>query len=315
MYLWEEADYISFRGLQVYTYGLACALGAAVMMALLAYLARRKKLAQGAAVLTGVCAMVLGAFFSKLFFALFSFNVDAPFLGKMHPALFSGGGYSMFGALCGGFVGAFLAGKILKEKVLGYLDVFAAASLGFVFFARLGEMLYPEFAGFGVSRPLIYEFTAAWPIAVSDGTESYLATYLLEAFAALVLLVILLLDLGKQNRAGNTFVLFLLLFGAFQIILESLRYDRHMSYSFVRMQQVLSILTLLGGLLLASWRGKKSHGRMWLLAGMMLLISGVGVGLEFAIDRTEINRYVLYAVYVLVVAAPMYLGIRLRKEA
>ncbi|MBQ6951849.1 MAG: prolipoprotein diacylglyceryl transferase [Clostridia bacterium] len=314
MYLWEEADYISFLGLDVYTYGLMCALGAGAMLLLLWCFGKGKKLPKGAAALTGVCAMLLGAFCSKLLFSLFSFNVDAPFLGKMKPGLFSGGGYSMMGALLGGFLGAALAGKMLKQSSLKFMDVFAPACLAFVFFARLGEMFYPEFAGFGVSRPLIYEFTKTWPIAVSDGTESYLATYLMEAICALVILFVLARDVKKQERDGNTFVLFLLLFGASQIIMESLRYDRHMSYTFIRMQQVLAILVLIGGLMYAARRSGKSKKQMGLLLLMMVVISVLGVALEFAIDRTELNRYLLYALFVVLVAIPVYLGMRCRKK-
>lgn len=314
MYMWEEADIRPVLGADVYTYGLLCALGAAAMMVLLACFARGKKLLKGATPLMGLCVLLLGSFFSKLFFSLFSFNVDAPFFGKMNPALFSGGGYSMMGALCGGCLGAALAGRLLKEKPLQYLDVFAAASLAFVFFARLGEMFFPEYAGFGVSRPLIYEFTKTWPIAITDDTEYYLATYLLEAICALIMLGVMMRDLKKQGRPGNTFVLFLLLFGASQIIMESLRYDRHMSYSFIRTQQVMAILVLTAGLMLAAARAGKKKGFLWLLLGMMVLISCIGVGLEFAIDRTEINRYLLYALFVLLMAIPVSLGLKWRKK-
>lgn len=314
MYLWEEADYISLLGLNVYTYGLMCSIGAAAMMLMLWCVAKGKQLPRGAVALTGVCAMVLGGFCSKLFFSLFSFNVDAPFFGKMNPALFTGGGYSMIGALAGGFLGAALAGKLMKKQPLQYMDAFAVAALAFVFFARLGEMFYPEYAGFGVSRPLIYDFTKTWPVAITDDTEWYLATYLLEAACALVMMGVLLADVKRQARPGNTFVLFLLLFGASQIILESLRYDRHMSYTFIRMQQVLSILVLIGGLLFAARRSGKSKKQMALLLAMMVLISAIGVALEFAIDRTELNRYLLYALFIVLVAIPVYLGIRCRKK-
>lgn len=315
MFMWEEAEFFSVLGIDVYAYGLFCAIGAAAMMGLIALLGKKMQLQKGAAALMGVFAMLLGAFFSKLFFSLFSFNVDAPFFGKMKPSLFTGGGYSMTGALLGGLMGAALAGKVLKDGPIRYLDVFSVSCLAFVFFARLGEMFYPEYAGFGVSRPLIYEFTTKWPVAISDGMESYLATYLLEAIAALVMAGILLFDMRKQKKAGNTFVMFLLLFGASQVIMESLRYDRHMSYSFIRMQQVIAVLFLLCGLLLAAGRAGKKKGFLWLIVGGMVIVSGIGVALEFAIDRTTINRYLLYGAYVLLLGLPMWLGVRLRKEA
>ena len=118
----------------------------------------------------------------------------------------------------------------------------------------------------------------------------------------------------KQQKEGNTFVLFLLLFGASQIILESLRYDRHMSFTFIRMQQIMAILGLTGGLIYAAKRAGKGKKTLFMLFGMMVLISAVGVGLEFAIDRTEINRYLLYLAFVVLVSIPVCMGLKLRKK-
>lgn len=311
MYMWEEAEFFSVLGLDVYAYGLYAALGAAAMLLLMGVMAHGKKLQKGAVPVMFLLAMACGAVGSKVFFALFSFNVDVPFFGKLLPQVFTGGGHSMFGALLGGFAGAVLAARLMKEKPLQYLDIFAAASLGFVFFARLGEMHVEDF---GISRSLVYEFSNHLPFALVGEYDSCLATYLLEAACAVVILGVCLHDVKKQSRPGNPFILFLLLFGASQIVMESLRYDRHMSYTFIRMQQVLAILVLTGGLLYAAKRAGKGKKQLWLLFGMMLVISCIGVGLEFAIDRTEINRYILYLVYVVLVFIPVYMGLKLRKK-
>lgn len=310
MYMWEEAEIVSLLGMDVYAYGLFIAAGALSMMLLLSALSAKKQLPKGTAALTGVLSMLLGAFFSHLFYCLFSFSLGLPFSFKML-SLFTGGGHSMMGVLFGGFMGAAIAEKLLHIKAFRVMDIFAPAALGFVFFARLGEMTVPDF---GISRSLVYEFSTKLPIAINGEYDSCFATYILEALAAVILLGILLRDVKKQQKEGNTFVLFLLLFGASQIILESLRYDRHISYSFIRIQQVMAILYLTGGLLMAAKRAGHGKGKIWLLLGMMVLISGIGIGLEFAIDRTEINRYLLYFIYVLLVAFPVYLGLKFQKK-
>lgn len=311
MYMWEEAEFISVLGRDVYAYGLFAAFGAVGMLVLLAMLAHVKKLKKGAAPLIFVLATALGAVCSKVFFALFSLNVDVPLFGKMLPQVFTGGGHSMIGALCGGFLGAGLAAKMIKEKPLRCMDVFAVSALGFVFFARLGEMFVEDF---GISRSLIYEFSTRLPFVINGEYDSCLATYLMEAACALVMLGILLHDVKKQEKDGSTFILFLLLFGASQIVMESLRYDRHMSYTFIRMQQVLAILVLTGGLLFAAKRAGKDKKQLLMLFGMMVIISGIGVALEFAIDRTEINRYLLYLAFVMLISIPVYMGVKLRKK-
>ena len=143
-----------------------------------------------------------------------------------------------------------------------------------------------------------------------------LATYLIESFAALVLALILLRDLNKkEGRAGNTFLLFLLLFGASQVILESLRFDQHMHLSFVGLQQIIAVLLLAAGVIVLALRHMKDK-RGTAIAALILLpvTAAAGVGLEFAIDRTTVNRFLLYAVFILLMAAPAALGVRLRKE-
>ena len=311
MYMWEEAEFISVLGTDVYAWGLFAAIGALAMLLLLCAMGLAKKMHKGAVPVTFLLGVFLGAICSKIFFALFSFNVDVPFFGKMLPQVFTGGGHSMFGALVGGFAGAVIAARLMKQNPLDYADAFSVAALGFVFFARLGEMHVEDF---GISRSLVYDFTARLPFAINGEYDSCLATYLLEAACALVMLGILLHDTKKQARPGNTFILFLLLFGASQIVMESLRYDRHMSFTFIRMQQVLAILVLTGGLLWAARRAGKGSKTLWLLFGMMVLISGIGVGLEFAIDRTEINRYLLYLAFVVLVSIPVCMGLKLRKR-
>ncbi len=309
--MWEEAEFISILGMDVYAYGLFAALGALMMGVLLFALMARQKARPGAAALTLLCALICGAVGSKVVFALLSFNVDVPLLGKLNPRVFTGGGHAMMGALPGGFIGAFLAAKLMKEQPLKYLDVFSVAALAFVFFARLGEMYVEDF---GVSRSLVYDFSARLPFAIAGEYDACFATWMLEAAAALILFVVLSCDMRRQKKPGQTFVLFLLLFGASQIIMESLRYDRHISYTFIRMQQVLTVLTLTGGLLYAAKRSGMGKKALLLRTGMMLLITGIGLGLEFAVDRTTINRYLLYLLYVALVSVPVCMGLKYRKK-
>ena len=130
----------------------------------------------------------------------------------------------------------------------------------------------------------------------------------------MVLLIILAADYCKSRRAGDTAILFCLLFGAAQVIMESLRYDRHLSISFVGLQQVMAMALAYWGVWLA-YRHARSR-RLGLAALVSLpLVVGLGVALEFAIDRTNINRYLLYALFIGLLSAPVYLGLRMRKES
>lgn len=327
MYLWEEADYIAleYQTMEdtishgIYTYGLFAAMGAAVMMLILYALMEAKKMPKGSAALTGVLSILFGAVFSKVFFALFSLD-GLSILGKLRPDMFSGGGHSMMGALFGGFAGAALAGLLLKKQSLRCMDVFACAVPAFILFARLGEQFDPDGA-FGISRPLTHPASVNWPaFLLQEGDyANYLMVYKLEAIAAGLILIALVLDLllHKNAKPGNTFILFLLLFGGSQAILESLRQDKHLTLSFVHLQQIMAIPMVIGGVMMAAKRAGKDKRFLWKLAGGLTAATLLGILLEVAIYRPdmviEMDIYLIYTIFVLLMTALVYLGLRLRK--
>ena len=310
--MWEDAVTTYFLGAQVYAFGLYAALGMAIAMIALAMLLRRAKWPKGAAPLTGVLAMGCGFLVSRLFFCFMDQGLGGPVPLK-GVLLVTGGGYSMMGALLGACFGAILASKIMKQKPAALLDLLSPAFMLFVACERLGEGYIDDF---GISRPLVGELLKGSFLAIEGDYDWVLATYLIESFAALVLALILLRDVSKKDRrAGNTFLLFLLLFGASQVILESLRFDQHMHLSFVGLQQIIAMLLLAAGVIVLALRRMKDKRGLALAALILLPVAaGVGVGLEFAIDRTTMNRFLLYAVFILLMAAPAALGVRLRKE-
>ena len=47
---------------------------------------------------------------------------------------------------------------------------------------------------------------------------------------------------------------------------------------------------------------------------VLALSVGIGVAIEFMLDRTQISHYVLYLCFLIDMALPVWLGIKLRKE-
>ena len=310
MGLWEDAPKVFFLGVQVYAFGLYAALGAAAALIALALLIRRSKMKAGTAPLTGVLALICGFAVSRLLFCGLDRNLGGavPLSGVL---MVTGGGYSMMGAILGASIGALLSAKLTKQSAAKLLDCLAPALLLFIACERLGEGYVDDF---GVSRPLVGELLKGSFLAVEGEYDWRLATYLLESFIALILAVVTIRDLGHARRAGDTYLLFLLLFGASQVIMESLRFDQHMHLSFVGMQQVIALLLLIAAVAVLAIRRWKEQRKLAALAVSVLpLVAAIGVGLEFAIDRTRINRYLIYLAFALVLSVPVYLGLRLRK--
>lgn len=138
------------------------------------------------------------------------------------------------------------------------------------------------------SLPWVYPVTNA----VSGAMEYRLATFILQAMAALVLFLILLSFYlpKKQRKDGDTALIFLLLYGASQIVLDSTRYDKlfFRSNGFVSVVQVLGALGLLLVIVVFSLRMVKARGfRFWnvlVWLGIAACIGGAGF-MEYYVQR------------------------------
>ena len=309
--MWEEAAKCSLLGVEVYTFGLYAAGGALLALLALCLLTKRRRWPAGAGAMLFLVSGALGLVCSRVFYCLMDRR-----LGTVMPFkywfMISGGGFSMMGLLLGAVLGAMLIASLCDRKKGEGLDIIC---IGFVLFAvveRLGEGAVTDF---GLSRPLIGEWIKTTFLAVESDYDVYLATYRLEAAAMAALFVVLLIDHLRRIPTGDTFILFLLLFGAVQTVLESLRFDQHMRVSFVGFQHILAIL-LMGGtvIYLALKRGRRKPSLKRAALISVPACAAVCLALEFAIDRTTLNRYLLYAVYVAALGVTAALGIRLRKE-
>jgi len=307
MNLLEEAVIIEVFGVKVYAFGLYVMLGTICSMITLGLLAKAFQLKPGTAPLAALLAMVIGIICSRLTFCLLNQE-----LGQMTPVSFwpqlAGGGWSMFGLIGGVFLGGWAASRIMKEKTAKVLDILSVSLLPTVVAERIAENRIEDF---DISRALDSPLLANSFLAVGED-EPCLATYYVAAAAALVLFVILLFRISRQKAEGDTVIAFLLLFGAGAIVLESLRYDRFLSISFVGLQQILAAVMLAVGVVLAFVRGRKRKPRLAIAALFSVpLMIGIVLGLEFALDRTTWNKMLLYAIMILTVAAPALMGLRL----
>ena len=115
--------------------------------------------------------------------------------------------------------------------------------------------------------------------------------------------------LRGRRRDGDTWIQFLILGGAGGILLESLRYDGFLEFSFVRFQQVLAAVMLVWGLVLAARRsGRNGKGFVASVTAVLVLAVGICIGIEFALDRTSLSHILLYLIMTAAVAVPVVFG-------
>lgn len=108
------------------------------------------------------------------------------------------------------------------------------------------------------------------------------------------------------------------MFGLSQCLFESLRYDGHLRYSFIGLQQVLSVTLFVLALVALAVRllkQNKSRGlAIFTLCSLPVVLSAI-LGIEFMIDRSQLSKWLSYSLYVLVLLIPLVLGLMMRKRS
>ena len=209
---------------------------------------------------------------------------------------FSRGGFALMGV----FFGTALAACLLR--LLGVIrnlpETFDCLALGgaagiavgrlacFFTSADRGDVIE------GLTKlPLVYPA----PNAVTGEPEYRLATFVLQAMVTgaifLCLAVFFLRGRKKGNlRDGDTCLVFLLTYGASQILLDSTRYDSLFmrSNGFISLVQILGLVFFLTALILFSVRLVRRYGFRGWMAGLWLPIAallGVAAYMEYYVQR------------------------------
>ena len=311
--MYTQAATFVILGQSVYIDGLflsvACLLAGSLLLLKTRKTTSRQK---NAAALTCLLSPMLGLFFARLVYVAAEVNF-APFLSFQNAVNLRLGGLSMYGALIGAVLGAFISARLCGLKKAEWLDVITPSLFLFIAVARLGE----QYTTLGISRPLVTGVLDHTFLAVRDEFDAYLRTYLLESAAALILCAACFLYNKKQRRAGDVFLFGALLFGASQTLFESLRFDAHIRFSFVGLHQVLSAALFSGVMISLAVRliKQKTDQRLAIISlSLILPVLGAIIGIEFMIDRSQVNKWLSYAIYMTVLIIPCYLGLTMLKR-
>lgn len=296
-------------------------LGGAACFGLWAWRLRREGHGAAAAALGFVLAAALGLTVSRLLYALliefgdFGYDGIALLWTNVTPDRLS-----FFGGCCGVCLGVALGCRLTGLPVLKGLDSFAPFGALLVAVARAAELTLGSLGG-GAQLAEDSPF-ARLPFALivtADGGYSYRlwAVCVLEALLALVC-VPALLRLACRRR-GLRFSAALFFLALPQIFCESLR-KRGMRWGFVRPEQVLCAAVALVLVLIACALLRRERGflRRWWPALAQAAGIGVLIGIEFALDKSDLPYAVCYAFMLAVLcgmgAAGFVAGIRLDRE-
>lgn len=298
---------------------LALAGAVAVCIFLWAYLGRNGKAAAGFAVLP--LALVLSMVLSR-FVHWYSRSDSYPgFLAAMTD--YSTGGYALIGAFAGCALAAAIVRLVkLSDNLPKMLDAMAVAGSAGIAVGRLASFFGTTCRG-GIVKgitflPIVYPVTNA----VSGVVEYRLATFLFQSMVALCLFVGLAVFIlrSRKIKDGDICLLFLLIYGASQVMLDSTRYDSlfFRSNGFVSIVQVFSALSLGLTMVVFSVRMVKARGfKFWYVPLWILWAAFVGGGgfMEYYVQRHGDQALFAYSVMTLCLAVIVLLTLKVWKAA
>ena len=280
------------------TFALVIAGAAAAALLLMLLMKKKTGIKTGTAFVFGAFAIPLCVLIGRGVYWLCSIE----WMKKINVSFwdFTGSGYSymLYGAVIGGFAAAFLTAKITGESFGRTADAAAAPAALLIAAGRFGEYLIN--AGFGARilewfDPYEEVSMIAWedpdlicrfPFAIKNyyGTWCF-SINLWEGLAAVVFLIVLIRM--KKRREGGAATLLLLMYASCQILFESMRRDDVIIWGFVKANQLISALLVLGILIFCWLKQPKEQRRQkefWVRTALLLLAAGVIMLMEFALD-------------------------------
>ena len=210
---------------------------------------------------------------------------------------FRRGGFMLYGALGGTVLAAWIASKIPRQSFGRLLDAVSAPGMLVIAVCRFAEGIigvgygramedwfdpWGEFTFFPMEDP---EPLLRFPFGIPDYYGDYhFSIFLLEGLAAVIFLLILARK--RTDTPGALFLLGLILYAGAQTTLESLRADSLPKWGFVRVNQLLSGVTLALALGLCTRQlrkaGKPFPAGAWIAFAACL---GMILAMEFALEK------------------------------
>jgi len=285
-------------------YFAVMAASAALMTLWLALRLSRRGLKPWWACIGLLLSLPLGLIAAKLFYILLQGHKVWPSYGWASLLRMEETELSFFGGCVGVTLAMALTALLVKTPVRQFLDVFAPCGALMAAGARFAEK-YLTMGMLGVGPYFEkHPIFSRMPFAVTDdwGT-SYWAVFMLEMALALAVAAVSALRKKENLIPGLRLERTAFYLCVPQIFCESLRLIC-LKWGFVRVEQVLSAIALVGLLFLGCMKIRNESGwkRFWPIPAALLCICVI-VGVEFALDKTELSPILLYAVMLLMLSA------------
>ncbi len=297
---------------------LTLAAAAAICFFLAFYLHQSGNAAAGFTVVP--LAIVLSLVLARFFHWYCRSDAYSGFLHAMTD--YTSGGYALMGVFLGCFLAAWLVRLVrLSGSLPEMLDAMSIAGAAGICIGRLASFFNSSDRGQILENFQFLPF--AYPVTnvVSGATEYRLATFVFQSLVALVLFLSLTrfyLKHSGHTKHGDTCLIFLLCYGASQVVLDSTRYDSlfFRSNGFVSIVQVLGAVALVSTITVFSRRMVKNGGfRIWYLLIWFAIAAAMGGAgyMEYYVQRHGSAALFAYSVMTLCLLFVVALTLLIRR--
>ena len=230
-------------------------------------------------------------------------------------------------ALMGVFGGCLLAAVLMRlaglvEDLPELLDCACLAGGLGIALGRLSAFFNASDRGMVATKVLTLPWVYPVTNTVSGAVEYRLATFLIQAMVTGVITLILLTAFlagqrKEDRRSGDTGLLFLMFYGASQVVLDSTRYDSlyFRSNGFVSVVQVLGAVALAIGVIVFSVRLVRAGGwKRWYWGLWLVLAACFGLAgyMEYHVQRHGSQAVFAYSLMSAALAAILVLTLLIR---
>lgn len=213
---------------------------------------------------------------------------------------YSSGSYVLVGALPAVFLAALIASQLDNGGTARLLDAFAPGAALAVAFIRLSALFSNACRSkIPVNSPALQHLPLASGITNSAGQVEYrFATFFVQFLLMLVICFMMLrffyrrrnVPMKSGSREGNVFLMFLVFYGALELVMDSTRYDSSFlqSNGFVSLVQIIGGVSILAVLVYYSIHSVRANGRRpyhWLMWFGWFLALAAGGFSEYLVQR------------------------------
>jgi prolipoprotein diacylglyceryl transferase len=231
-------------------YGLLLALGVLIAGWIARKEFRRRSIDPELAYSIAVWAVPFGLVGARLYHVLTDWDAFRHDLSQV-PAIWNGG-LSIFGAVLGGMLGTWIGARRCGLRFWVVADCIAPGLILAQALGRWGNYFNQELYGKPTDRPWGLEIDPAHRIAPYQGSSTFQPMFLFESILNLIVFGILIWFIRRYwNRvpAGTVFALYVMLYNAYRVPLETLKVDTADIFLGQRVNVWVSAILFLVGLI------------------------------------------------------------------